>query len=369
MLSHREILPYLLERNWLHQEQLIQDSFQIAGFSRRNWNYKVFSDHSPCYFLKQGEGKTDLGTVQHESAIYQLFQKKGNPNLSSYLPHYYDYDHANKILILEFIRDTEDLRSYQIKRGKFPKYIAAQIGHSLAALHSQDSNANFLDSESASQTLPDCTPWIFDVYQPNINVLRTISEANVKIFKMIQGQPLFRDSLNALGQSWERKALIHGDIKFDNFIAQSSRGSKRQAQIKLLDWEFAGIGDPCWDVGSVFSDYLKMWIFSIPITGEIPPAQFGQLAEYPLEKMRGAMNSFWLTYRRQMNLDDDAADKFLLKSVQMAAARLIQTALEFTDVGRLTSTIICLLQLSLNILKKPEQATAHLLGIPWSAHE
>ncbi|MGF1576510.1 MAG: phosphotransferase [Cyanophyceae cyanobacterium] len=367
MLNHCDVLSYLLEKNWLDRSHLIQDSFQIASLSRRNWNYKVVSDQSPCYFLKQGEGDIDLGTVQHEASIYQLFQEESSSKLTRYLPHYYDYASTQKILVIEFIPNAEDLRSYQIKRGKFPKYIGAQMGAALAALHGQRGDALDSDLNMESLGFPDCTPWVFDAYQPNLNALRTISEANIKIFKMIQDQSIFRDSLHILSQSWEQKALIHGDIKFDNFIAHSSPGNKRQAQIKLLDWEFAGIGDPCWDVGSVFSDYLKMWIFSIPITGEIPPAQFGQLAEYPLEKMRGAMNSFWSTYRRQMSLDDDTADRVLLKSVQMAAARLVQTALEFTDTGRLTSTIICLLQLSLNIFKKPEQATAHLLGIPWSA--
>jgi hypothetical protein len=56
----------------------------------------------------------------------------------------------------------------------------------------------------------------------------------------------------------------------------------------------------------------------------------------------------------------------LRRSVRYAAARLVQSAFERTQNSAwITSDVICLLQLSLNILQQPADAAATLLGIPF----
>jgi hypothetical protein len=50
--------------------------------------------------------------------------------------------------------------------------------------------------------------------------------------------------------------------------------------------------------------------------------------------------------------------------VKYAAARLVQTGYEHMQhSSHVTGNIICLLQLSLNIMQRPSEAIAHLLGI------
>jgi hypothetical protein len=69
--------------------------------------------------------------------------------------------------------------------------------------------------------------------------------------------------------------------------------------------------------------------------------------------------------RVHMECTPETADAWLLRSVQYGAARLLQTAfeeLQMTD--ELTGTSVCMLQLSLNMLKQPEAAAVHLLGLP-----
>ncbi|MCG9889729.1 MAG: aminoglycoside phosphotransferase family protein [Thermosynechococcaceae cyanobacterium MS004] len=363
MLEHSEVLSYLLEKQWLDSEAVVQDQLQIVNLSRRNCNFKVVGTHSPCYFLKQGNGEVGIGTVSHEASIYQFFQQSSCLPLQSYLTPCLGYEEIRQILTLSFIQDAQDLRTYQVKHGRFTKQIATEMAKAIACLHGHFDTSKSINNQVSPDLFQDCTPWVLNAHRPQLSVLRTISEATLKLMRMIQKFPDFGDRLDALSQSWQQTALIHGDIKFENFIVHRVP-SRRKTQLKLVDWEFAGIGDPCWDIGSVFSTYLRLWILSIPITGEVPPTEFAKLAEYPLEKMQGAIAIFWQTYCHQMAFTSIEADGYLLKSVQLGAARLIQSALELTDLGRLTSTVVCLLQLSLNILQKPERAATQLLGIP-----
>jgi len=60
-------------------------------------------------------------------------------------------------------------------------------------------------------------------------------------------------------------------------------------------------------------------------------------------------------------------DTFLIRSVRYAGARLVQTAYEQGQTSSLlTSNIVVLLQLALNILQRPADAAFALLGIPLS---
>ena len=163
---------------------------------------------------------------------------------------------------------------------------------------------------------------------------------------------------------WRADALIHNDIKWDNCLVFSSQESGRRTGLKIIDWEFAAVGDPCWDVGSMFSNYLSFWLMSILITGEEPPDRFLELSPYRLQDMQPAMRAYWRSYVRGLGLDPSECRARLLRAVRYAAARLLQTAFEqLQSVVHINGNIICLVQLSLNILQRPGAAAAHLLGI------
>jgi hypothetical protein len=54
-----------------------------------------------------------------------------------------------------------------------------------------------------------------------------------------------------------------------------------------------------------------------------------------------------------------------MRATRYSAARLIQTAFEQMQMSiQIMGNTICLLQLSLNILRRPQETIVHLLGIP-----
>jgi aminoglycoside phosphotransferase (APT) family kinase protein len=199
---------------------------------------------------------------------------------------------------------------------------------------------------------------------PDLGVFGDLSDATLRLLRAVQGSSALCDALDRLRDGWTREALVHGDIKWENWLVAGGATGGRQPRLKLVDWEFADLGDPCWDVGSVFADYLTLWLFSIPITGEQPPDRFLELARYPLERIQPALRAFWRVYVGRMGLDAAAADRALRRATAYGAARLVQSAFERTQVSfRLTGDLLYVVQLALNMLQRPQEAIVHLLGI------
>jgi hypothetical protein len=208
-------------------------------------------------------------------------------------------------------------------------------------------------------------PWALSIHRPDLGVMRDSSAANLEVIRIVQRSEGFSQSLDRLARDWRVECVIHYDVKWDNFIVPASDGRARRDRMKLVDWELAQEGDPCWDLGSAFAHYLSFWVFSIPVTGETPPQQWPDLARYPLARMRPALTACWNAYRRNRDLEGDAARSTLVRSVRFAGARLVQTAYEATQASiEITGNVIILLQLAANVLARPHEAAVQLLGLP-----
>ena len=363
MLTERDVVPYLLQRNLVSAQSIIEGDLVVEDASRRNRNFQVISERGPCYLLKQGVGQEGIATVAHEAAVYQFLQSHTRNGLDCYLPRLCEYDSEEHMLILEFLRHTQNLREYHARRRHFSTSVAVAMGNALGTLH----HLTWMEGkrDKTIQVFAHESPWVLSLHHPDLRILRDVSSANIQVIKIMQQFAEFCELLDKLRQEWRTEALVHFDIKWDNCIISAQSAAGRKNELKIVDWELAGMGDPCWDVGSVFNDYLSFWLLSIPITGETPPDHFLQLARYPLDRMQPAIRSFWESYVRRTELDRAASDEWLLRSVRYCAARLIQTAFEQMHMAmELTGNVVCFLQLSLNILRRPQEAIVHLLGIP-----
>ena len=363
MLAQSEVAPYLLQRQFISALSIVQGDLTVVDVSRRNRNFKVISEQGPCYLLKQGVGAEGIATIAHEAAIYQWLQSiPESKELRGYLPHYYGYDPQEHLLILEFLRGAQDCREYHTRRGHFSTTLATNLGKALSSLHRMTRVAAVREDKLGFSAQP---PWALFLHRPSLGAFQTISNANLQLIRIIQYASEFRQVLDELRQGWKADTFIHFDLKWENCLVCGPSKSGRKSGLKIIDWEFAGFGDPCWDTGAVFSNYLSFWLSSIPITGEEPPDRFLELARYPLERIQPAMRAYWQAYVRGMGLEAVTADAWLLRAVQYGAARLLQTGFEHMQGSTyLTGNLICLLQLSLNILQRPQEAIAHLLGMP-----
>ena len=375
-------------------QHLVVGSVRISDASYRNTNFRVECDPGPSYLVKQGVGADKAATVAHEAAVYGALQAGGDAlGIARYLPLFYGYEREPNTLILELLADAETLAERHVRTGKFSVALARQMGRALAILHSTQPQDNpQLYSVLGRSIYAGAPHWILSVHRPHLRDFGLASNANIQTIKIVQRFPEFCALLDSLKGQWMGTSEglgtkdegpvsishtpIHCDIKWNNVLVHSQKHGNdsppstvhRSPSAKLIDWELARVGDPCWDVGSFFGEYLTFWLLSIPVTGQDPPDRFLDLAGYPLDRMRPAIRAFWVAYTRHRRLSDPGLlDAYLLRSVRYAAARLVQTAYEQGQPSALlTGNIVVLLQLAFNILQRPAEAALALLGIPLS---
>ena len=396
----------MLKHEFIKKDSIIESDLIMKDMSRRNQNFQVTSKNGRSYLLKYGGvDKGKITSISHEAAVYRLLKqmdkaknnnnnknKKNNTFSSKFLPDFYYYDQREHILILELFPEAKTLYEHYTRSCRFSRTIAAKVGECLGELHQvtydafytkkvKNNNGNDKEYATISQMLSEVDrlpPGVLSLHKPRSRIYLNISNANIQLIKILQSKRDICKHLDELYAGWysnlnKYDCLIHSDIKSDNFLVieslspsfHSSTMNQKTRHLKLVDWEYAKIGDPAWDVGSVFSDYLGLWLLSIPITTkEASPDSFLKLARYPIHRMQPAIRSYWNAYLKKMKLDEKDSDQFLVRSVRYCSARLIQKAFEYLqDQTKISANVVYLLQVSLNIIKDPQKAITNLLGI------
>jgi aminoglycoside phosphotransferase (APT) family kinase protein len=356
MLTLGDVPGYLLARDLIGPHEIVDGDLVVRDLSGRNRVFSMECRSGTSYLLKQN---SDPGatTVAHEGEVYRVLSKE--PAMRAYLPQFHGYDTGRRVLVLEFLRSVEDLASYHRARRRPPVRIASAVGAVLAALH------GLRLGQGRSITAQRRRPPVLSLHRPDLQLVREASRASLELVRIIQRSDGFGARLEALNEAWSVTTPIHRDVRWKNFMLAAPVGTVRQPQLKLIDWELACLGDPRWDIGSALGNYLSLWLASIPIMATAPPERSLELARCPLGGIQPAIRACWYTYINRRGLDADTADRLLSGAVSFAAARLVQTAFEAAQGSdRLTTDSVLHLQVALNMLQRPQEATAHLLGLP-----
>ncbi len=86
-----------------------------------------------------------------------------------------------------------------------------------------------------------------------------LSVAGLEIVARLQAVEGMSEALDELATTAPSPAFVHGDAKLDNAMWGP------EGELRLVDWELGGRGDPRWDLGSAIGDYLARWIASARI--------------------------------------------------------------------------------------------------------
>lgn len=363
MLAGCEAVQYLIDRQLINSSCCLSDKIRVRSASRRHHNFHVTGLSGGDYFLKQGKHSVDVGSIANEAHAYTaILGQDSHARMRKYLPAVRDYDETRGIITLEAIPHAQDLEHYHTQTRRFPKTVAKSIGTALGILH--DSTFAWSTRKGAEPKLTKVLPTVFNLRHPPLDILKTSSGVCLELIKLFQRHTQFGDELEALSKSWKAETVIHGDLKLSNFVTYKKKPHARISGVKLVDWEFAGLGDPHWDVGSVFNSYLALWILSVPIAKHDRPDELLNLALFPLERIQPSFRIFWETYCKTRGLYGQKAQTWLYHATRLAAVCLVQTAYEYAkNANYLTAEIVTMMQVSLNMFLRPDQAAIHLLGI------
>jgi Ser/Thr protein kinase RdoA (MazF antagonist) len=365
ILTSRTIVPYLLDHGLLSPAEVVDGDLVVADMSRRNRNFRVHRGGRPGLFIKQPHDwePHSADTLRREASCYLL--ARDDPDfaaLGELLPRFVHWDPQAYALALELLPTHESLGDYHRRHGAFPVEMAERLGAMLGSYH-RHAGSRTRDA-GLDAVFPRTVPWILHVVQHNPSHLGPVSGGNQEVARILARYPEYAPALAAIRDGWRRDALIHGDLKWENCVVLPGKESAAAPALRIVDWELADFGDPCWDVGSIFQAYLCFWILSIQAADTAPPERLPSLAQVPLERMQPALAAFWDSYVATLDAGRAEAADRLRRSTLYAAARMIQTAWEHTAYTPAVSpNVLCILQVAMNVLLRPDDAVRTLLGI------
>lgn len=338
LLTTQNLPNYLLSRGLISYESVVDGDLTITDASHRNRAFRVLRGAQPGYFVKQIR-QWDAASISYwekEAACY------GRLTATGILPKHNATDFPSRVLVLDLLSDSETLSEYH-RRLVSPSVVAGRMqGTTLSALHKASQGAK----EEGR------VPWILSVHETDSALFDSLSSANAQLLQIVQGYPEYCALLSELRKEWQPSCLIHGDVKWDNFLIRNPESLT--PEIFLVDWEMAVFGDPCWDVGSVFQAYLNFWIYSMPFHETTQPDQLVGRAQRPLEQLWPAIDDFWKTYAAEMGFDATTSRTMLNRSARYGAARMIQSAYEMMNAHQqMPPAGAAMLQTSFNILNRP----------------
>ncbi|MEO1699041.1 MAG: phosphotransferase [Planctomycetota bacterium] len=354
-INRTNVAHYLIARDLLDRERLVDGQFMAVEADSRNVNLKVTQGERPGFFLKQVRtpDAQSIGTLQREATCLYLAASDPNwRNLSSVVPRFRHYDNARNLLVSELMPGSENVAEYHARQSAFPPEIAAGLGRALAVVHGPVPTQEMLSRIPGAQ---GAAPWVLTAHRTRPQFPISNGRGRDSVQAALERFPALHGALEELRGEWTPSRLVHGDIKWENCVL-STASDGVSLEVRLVDWELADVGDPAWDTGSMIQAYLTPWIRS---ASEQQP--FGTIGQVELPAVRRPIAAFWDAYADGLRMDAENRRSGLARAMRFAAARLVQAAYESSLVaGDLMPAAIAQLQVSANILADPERAVRDL---------
>ncbi|MGH1338775.1 MAG: phosphotransferase [Aureispira sp.] len=353
-LTEKNIHHYLLDKGYLNPVLLMQGKYKVESDRTRNAIFKVYLETGQSIFVKQlvEIHSQNAYLIQKDATVHRLFQQTDcYQGIRAFVPELLGYDADNQVLATELFPYAKSLMENIQENKAFSITHANIIGEILHAYHQPIQET--LKNTPTLQFFNEQLPWIL-----TIGDAKGLADSpNGAVIKYMLNTPDIVNGLERIRTTWQATSLIHGDIKWMNFVCTT------EGKLKLIDWEIANIGDPLWDVGGVLQSYLSSWIFSFD-NNNAWHAQKVQGQEFvSIPAIQAGIQAFWKTYVQLQKWTEEEANTALITSTRMAGARLLQTAFEANQQPQILPNTMRAIQLCQHLFNHPEQAIKELFGL------
>lgn len=356
IITSRNLLRHLLAKRLVSNESIVDGDLVIVDASGRNRNFKVLRKNYPSLFVKQIRNwdTQAIAMLQCEAACYWLARHDRDFSaLEPIIPELYDFDKERQILVTAFI-DGDDLWEHLRGAGKISTAVASELGRCFGVFH-REAGDRLLTSSYAA-VFPKQIPWILSSERRNSHPFKELSPATAELFNRVDESSRFVEALDELRSAWRVSTLMHGDMRLENCILVRD-GS---VQFKIVDWELADLGDPCWDVGSIIQAMLSAHVISLPSLAQQLTLS-ALLTHASLPNLPQTIRSFWQSYVRELSNDSDRDHSLAERCVSYGAARMVQSAYEYMQFSpHLSANALNLIEVSSDILVDPRRAAEQL---------
>jgi thiamine kinase-like enzyme len=382
LLSSKNVFDYLKEKNICSEIQQEVDEQNVESKSAKNFNLLVTLPDRTKLFVKQErfdrEGKT-AGEFNREWRIQEFVRQFSEvKKLETWLPEIANFDVDNSILIVKYLDDHQNLGEFYGQENIFATELASSIGSIIATIHSQTiNNRSYEDffGYSNSNTAPKSTQGMgsgLDRITPEI--FGTVPADGLKFFALYQRYDSLGKAIAQLSESFQPSCLTHNDLKLNNILIAANgqpasaslptNYSNSQVELKLIDWERSGWGDPAFDLGTVIGSYLIIWLQSLIVSRSMAIDESLRLATIPLEVLQPSLAALTKTYAAGFPDIVEHDPKFWQKVMQFAGLALIQSIQSTLQYQKaFNNTGICMLQVAKALLCNPESSIKSVLAI------
>ena len=360
------MIHYLLYRGLLQSADIVSGAPVVYNEGRRNRNFRVSHNGGGRLFVKQVPGvfTETTSSIFREATCNDLAHTHpAFGALKPYVPMLLDYDHERHVVTNICLPPSSDLNAFHVRARSFRSDVAAVFGRALGEIHSIPIDP---DAEYA-QAFPGIVPWILTIPQDAEKVFHNMNPSTRSLVTLIRSNPVLVMGLTTLNATWRTEALIHGDIKWDNFLVFDTAAAPLSApDIRIVDWELADVGDAAWDIGCAIACYLQHWLVTmVADNSPLGTADLLKQAPYQLSDTWPAIQALWTSYSSARSLSPSLEVRERDRALQFCAARLVLTAFEITmrlpDLSRTTQ--LCL-EMATTIFGHPEYAFTAVFGFP-----
>lgn len=357
-LTPENIYRFLHKRQLIDNDAVVKGNFMVIPANTRNTILKIMVGKDNSLFAKQMEkDPVSVSQFQREINAYALFKNNTEfSTLAHLVPDMLDYDDENNILITRLLPDAKNLSEYYMLTKNFDLALAREQAHILSACHVVP------DVKTDTSGFPKILPWVLRLHQFRATDFFVGNQASTEIIQLIKDNSVLQNALIDLANSWQYTHLIHGDIKWINFLVTTN--DTNQLTQKLIDWELADIGDPLWDVAGLLQSYISIWVLGFdnanPYSNTLPD----YMKPFDMRELQPSAEAFLKEYITLQGYPTEYHPYFYDKVMRLTAARIIQTSVEATTFNsKIEANYMRCIQLAYNIMKDPMTALAELFTI------
>jgi len=258
-------LHALVEEGMLDVNAVLAGAVEIEQASRSNHVGVVRLDDQPIFVLKRNHIAVDhVHPFAAEVAAYRwLASDRDRATLAPLLLAVV----ADDVMVLEHVADAQSFGDAFVASPADQTALLSNLGRQLGTLHS---------SPSDHECLSERRPWVLGLPR---GVVPDIFASDPEIAAMvgdIGASPGLRAALEELESRWAPLVPCHGDVKFDNIVLGTVGRSRGERRMWLLDWEFAGLGLPAWDLAGVVDGLVVPALVSFDVTTALHQAACAQ---------------------------------------------------------------------------------------------
>lgn len=355
MLSVEELTTWLHERAAVRAGESLTTVPNGSGPTGTRSTLFVRGDGSGLV-VKQARDDFSRQLLSREAWFYRTVEAAEwrSTALRDHLERLIAWDDAAGILAITAHIGAVDPQPVASDPSSLAPTVGRRVGSALATLHSVPAPHG-----AEVSTGPPGRPW--RLLSNGQSTRPPLEPAITQFLVDVRQLPEVRAIVAAVESTWSPTVLIHGDIRWDNWLAER----QADAPLRLIDWETVRRGDPRWDVGCALAAYVVSWVRSIPHPPEREQVLDPRLAGIPITRLRPSIKALCASYVSARAMPADEAESLLDSCVPFIAARLILCAGEdVAAAGGPTRVAVALARIARNLQQDPRAARRLLLGEP-----